>query len=86
MYYRLYTNGQPAGNLAPEGFALFTCDIPGCRATVAAGFTQADRYPMAIGTEAATAAGWALLGADDRCPAHRPPAPAVSMTYGAARG
>lgn len=76
MYHRIYTyaagrpEGAPEGQ--PEGFAILHCDH-NCPATVAVPFTAADRYPMALATEAAVEAGWQLLGADDRCPAHRRP-------------
>ena len=94
MYFRTYVMSRRAGQ--PEGFGTFTCDTEGCAATHATAFTEADRYPMRVATDSAVAAGWALLGADDRCPAHRPvPAegawsdPAVraavrqvTMTYG----
>lgn len=72
MYYRLATppavdRGRP---LDPEGFAIITCDVAECPAAVAVAFVEGDGYPRKLATDAAIAADWQLLGADDRCPTH----------------
>lgn len=72
MYHRMYLADRREGQ--PEGFAVMHCDQAECRAAVAVPFTEADRHPMALATEASVAAGWQLYGADDRCPAHLRPA------------